>query len=104
MIKINVMYPYSDSTRFDHDYYLKKHFPLVEERLSPHGLRGWGIEKGLGGGAPGEKAPYHSIGYMLFDSVEEFQAGMAKVGQELVADVPNYTDVQPQFMVSEVVK
>lgn len=34
MVLISVMYPGGAGTRFDMDYYLKKHMPLVSERWS----------------------------------------------------------------------
>jgi uncharacterized protein (TIGR02118 family) len=33
MIKINVMYPYTEGARFDHAYYRDQHMPMVKARL-----------------------------------------------------------------------
>lgn len=38
----------------------------------------------------------------MFDSVEDFQAAFAKDGQEVMADIPNFTNTQPTIFVSEV--
>ena len=33
MIKVNVMYPYTEGARFDHAYYRDRHMPMVKARL-----------------------------------------------------------------------
>ena len=103
MFKISVMYPNGDGATFDVDYYKGKHFDLVKERLGPLGLAGTGIEKGLAGGAPGAEAPFICIGYLLFNSMEEFQSAMGAHGAELMADVTNFTNATPQIQISEIV-
>jgi uncharacterized protein (TIGR02118 family) len=42
------------------------------------------------------------MGHLLFDSVEAFQSALAAHGPTLLADIPNYTNTQPAFQVSEV--
>ena len=39
MVRISVLYPHESGKKFDHDYYAKKHMPLVHKRLSPLGGR-----------------------------------------------------------------
>ena len=36
-------------------------------------------------------------GNLYFNAVSDFQQGMAAHGLELQADIPNFTDIQPQF-------
>ena len=33
MIKVNVMYPYTEGARFDHAYYRDRHMPMVKDKL-----------------------------------------------------------------------
>jgi uncharacterized protein (TIGR02118 family) len=42
MIKVNVMYPYTEGARFDHAYYRDRHMPMVKSRLGSL-LRGLSI-------------------------------------------------------------
>ena len=102
MIKVNVMYPQKDGARFDHAYYRDKHMPMVAAKLGA-ALRGYTVDKGLGGGAPGAPPTYVAKCALLFDSVEAFQGGMGTHGREIMADIPNYTDIAPVIQVSEVV-
>ncbi|HWK49508.1 MAG TPA: EthD family reductase, partial [Steroidobacter sp.] len=53
MIKVSVMYPSRPGARFDHAYYKDKHMPLVQARMGA-ACRFYTVDKGLGGGAPGE--------------------------------------------------
>jgi len=102
MFKVSVMYPNKEGARFDHTYYRDKHMPLVKERLGD-GCKSYTVDKGLAGGAPGAPATYVGMCHIYCDSLEAFQAGMAKHGKEIMGDIANYTDIAPVIQVSEVV-
>ena len=38
MIKVTVMYPNEEGKKFDMDYYVNKHIPMVAGLLTPGGL------------------------------------------------------------------
>ena len=99
MIKVGVFYP--QSKKFDWDYYLGKHTPLVQKRLSP-ALKKVEIEKGIAGGAPGTAATYQAICTLHFDSVESFQSAFGPHAGEIMGDIGNYTDAQPVVQIAEV--
>ncbi len=101
MIKVSVFYPNNEGSKFDIDYYCNSHFPMLKEKLGD-ALKGVAVEHGLGGGEPGSKPTYIAMGHMLFDSVEEFQAAFAPNAQDIMSDIPNYTDIGPVMQVSEV--
>lgn len=102
MIKVSVMYPHQANARFDHAYYRDKHMPLVQQRMGPACLF-YTVEKGLAGGKPGEPPPYLAMCHIYCDSVQAFQAGFGPHAKEILADIPNYTDLAPVMQVSEVV-
>lgn len=102
MIKVSVMYPDAPGARFDHDYYRDKHMPLVKARMGGH-CRSYTVDKGLAGGAPGQPATYVAMCHLYCDSVESFQAGFGPHAQEIMADIPNYTNLAPVVQISEVV-
>jgi len=101
MIKVSVFYPNSAGCRFDMDYYVKKHMPMIRQKLGA-AVKGVAVEQGLSGGAPGAPATYVAIGHLLFESVEAFQAAFGPHSQAILADVPNYTNLQPIIQISEV--
>jgi uncharacterized protein (TIGR02118 family) len=41
--------------------------------------------------------------HIYCDSVEDFQAGFGPHAKELMADIPNYTDIAPIVQISDVV-
>ncbi len=102
MIKVSVMYTNKPGARFDHDYYRDKHMPLVKT-LMGDSCRFYTIDRGLAGGAPGEPAPFIGMCHIYCDSVEDFQAGAGPHLDEIMADIPNYTDLAPLMQISEVV-
>jgi uncharacterized protein (TIGR02118 family) len=103
MIKISILYPNKNGSRFDMDYYLNKHMPMSIELLSTHpGFKGVSVERGLGGGAPGMEAPYIAMCHFLFDSVESFLAAFNPNSSVLQGDMPNYTDIETIIQISEV--
>jgi hypothetical protein len=58
MIKVAVLYP--QSKKFDWDYYINKHTPLLHKLMGP-ALKKVEIDKGIAGGAPGTAATYPTI-------------------------------------------
>jgi uncharacterized protein (TIGR02118 family) len=103
MIRVTVLYPNEPGKRFDHDYYVQKHMPLVRERLGSFGLVRTEVDRGLAGGDPGSPAPYIALGHVYFNRLEDFQKGMGTHGREIMADVPKYTDIEPQIQINEII-
>jgi uncharacterized protein (TIGR02118 family) len=61
------------------------------------------VDKGLAGGAPGTPPTYIGMCHIFSDSVETFQKGFGPHTEEIMADIPKYTDVTPILQISEVV-
>ena len=101
MIKVSVLYPFKDGVGFDMNYYLNSHIPMVRTKLGA-ACRGASVEQGVAGGAPGTHPAYIAMGHLLFDSVESFQAAFAPHAAAIMADIPNYTALQPVIQISEV--
>jgi uncharacterized protein (TIGR02118 family) len=101
LIKVSVLYPNNEGSKFDMTYYCYTHIPLVRRLLGP-ALRGVSVEQGVGGQAPGSPAPYLAMGHLLFDSVEAFQAAFGPQAPTILSDIPNYTNTQPVVQISEV--
>jgi uncharacterized protein (TIGR02118 family) len=103
MIRVTVLYPNEPGKRFDHAYYAGKHLPLVMERLKGSGMLRYEVDKGLAGGGPGAPAPFIAACHLYFNAAADFQKGIGAHGGEIMADIPNYTDISPQIQISEVV-
>lgn len=101
MIRVNVLYPHQEGARFDWSYYLSSHIPMVGQKLGT-AVKTTSVEQGIGGGAPGTPAPYVAIASFTFDSVPAFQAAFGPHAQEIMADVPKYTSIEPVLQISEI--
>ncbi len=101
MICVSVFYPAAGESRFDLSYYLQKHCPMVVDKLRPFGLQRLDVDQGLSGFSPAIPPNYLVIARLYFDTLENFQAGMATVGEQVLADVPNYTDIPLEMQVSK---
>jgi uncharacterized protein (TIGR02118 family) len=101
VIIVSVLYPNGSGSRFDMDYYLRSHMPMVQQRLGAP-LRRMAVEQGLAGGAPGEQPPFLAAGHLYFDSLEAFQGAFAAHAGPILADIPNYTNTKPVIQISEV--
>jgi uncharacterized protein (TIGR02118 family) len=101
VIKVSVLYPNTPGCKFDMGYYLAKHMPMVQQKLGAACKR-MAVEEGIAGGAPGAPATYAAMGHLYFDSTDAFQAAFAPHAQAILADIPNYTNVQPTIQISDV--
>ena len=94
MIRLSVLYPKTEGASFDHDYYRDKHVPLA---CKTFGLASAEIDKGLDG-------PYVAAVHFKFDSMEAVGAAMGSAGMgDVMADIANYTTIQPVMQTSETV-
>jgi len=102
MIKISVMYPDMAGTRFDHEYYRDKHMPLVQ-RLLGESCSYYTIDRGRSGSEPGSTPTYVAMCHIFSRSIDIYAAGMQRSGEDIFADIPEYTDIDPVIQISDVV-
>jgi uncharacterized protein (TIGR02118 family) len=101
MFRVMVSYPNVAGAKFDLEYYLTRHMPMVQAKLTGHGLTGWSVDQGIAGGLPGTDAEFLIQAFLTFESVEAFERAMASEGAEILADIPNYTSIQPRIQVNK---
>ena len=101
MFKVSVMYPNEEGARFDFDYYRTRHMALVAQHLRPFGLVKTEVNRGLSGGG-GLPAPYVCVGHLYFDASDGYERGITQAGPVLRGDIPNFTNVTPIRLISEV--
>jgi uncharacterized protein (TIGR02118 family) len=95
MIRVTVAYPQQPGKRFDFDYYLKTHIPLVQ-RLLGSAIRRVEVFKGAGSDAANV-----CVAALFFDSKDAFEKAFNPVAKEVMGDVPNYTDIEPAVHIEE---
>lgn len=101
MIKVSVFYPNSENSRFDMDYYCKSHMPMVKDRLGD-ACKGLAVDQGLSGGEAGSRPAFAATGHLFFESVADFQAAFGPHAEEIMGDIPNYTDIKPMIEISKI--
>jgi uncharacterized protein (TIGR02118 family) len=102
MFRVSIIYPNSSGNKFDWQYYLEKHIVTVRKTLEGQGMVKSEVDRGIGSAQPGVPAPFIAIAHMYFDTVEAMQNCMSK-GAGMMADVPNFTNIQPQIQISQIV-
>lgn len=102
MVKVQVMYPYSEGARFDHVYYRDRHMPMVKAMLGS-ACAYYTLDKGVSGRAPGSPPTYVAMCAFICDSAEAYEAAIREHRAQIFADFANYTDIAPVVQVSEVI-
>ena len=100
MITVTVMYPKTDHSRFDLDYYVQTHAALVREKFGSFGLKDVRLMKGAAL-LDGSKPQFEVIANLTFASMQDLQGALQAHGQEIIADIAKFTDIQPVIQVNE---
>lgn len=102
MIMVSVIYSADSSVRFDLDYYLQKHIPLVKERWAPYGMTDVKVVRGTAK-ADGSAPDFRLMTLMTFTSLDAFKAAGAAHGREVSGDVANFTDKRGIMQINEII-
>jgi uncharacterized protein (TIGR02118 family) len=95
--RVAVIYPNKEGSRFDFDYYMKKHIPWVASIVGKH----IEVRRGISTAA-GSAVQFVCVATIPIDSIPEFQAMFAQHGSKILADIPNYTNIEPVVQFDEV--
>ena len=101
MIKVTVLYPNEEGKKFDHAYWATTHLNLVQSLLGPAGLVNGEMEKGVSGTDPNSPAPFIAVAHLYFDTTDAVHEAFKIHGRAIMGDIANYTDIKPQFQISE---
>lgn len=94
MIRVSVMYPKTEGSTFDLDYYKTTHMAIVKDVMP--GLLRTEVDQAIDG-------PYMAVGHLYFESSEAMGAAMGSpdVGKAM-EDIPNFTNATPVMQVAQV--
>jgi uncharacterized protein (TIGR02118 family) len=93
MLSVVILYPKSDDTHFDMEYYTSKHMPLFADVLGD-ACQGWGVME--------PTAEYHAVAWAMVESMDAFGAAMGGRGGEVMSDVANYTNTQAKLIMGAI--
>ena len=97
---LQVLYPVSDSTNFDYEYYFNTHLKIVADSIGKH-IKSTLITKGIAGG-PDTPAGYYAIATMVFENKAAMDAALSH-SEAALNDIPNFTNSKPVMLIGEVV-
>lgn len=98
-MSLQVIYPATAGSKFDHDYYGETHLPLVSQHLGAH-ITNMFVTRGIAAG-PNMPPGYHTIATFIFEDQAEMNLALERA-QPVLDDIPNFTDVQPDMLTGEV--
>lgn len=99
-VSMQVIYPITEETSFNYDYYFSTHMDVVAEYFGPH-LERTLVTKGVADG-PNTPPSIYAIATLVFADQAAMDAALAK-GAPVIGDIPNFTNTKPQMLVGEVV-
>ncbi|KAI2609926.1 uncharacterized protein GGS25DRAFT_239325 [Hypoxylon fragiforme] len=91
---ISVVYP--SAAKFDMDYYLRVHMPLVQKNWASFGLVDWKVAH-----YTADDAGFVSVqAWLQFEDVAQWAVAASSVpGKEVFDDVKRFTDATPKVLV-----
>ena len=93
---VTVLYP--KGVKFNMDYYMSTHMPLVQKNWQSYGLQSWKVLEF------GDDAPYKVQATLEWGSMDDFKkASSGPETKDVLGDVPNFADKEPILMPGEVV-
>lgn len=95
MHSVVILYPKTDDSHFDMEYYTSKHMPMFAEALGEV-CQGWGVIEPMGN-------DYHAIAWAMLSDMGQFGEAMKERGGPVLTDIPNYTNTKPQMVMGAVV-
>lgn len=100
MVKVSILYPSKPGARFDVDYYLNTHMPLVLGLLGS-AVKAVSVEIGILGGTSGQLPPFTAICGFTCETIQAFTDAFLANADVLQSDIPNFTDIAPVIQVSD---
>ncbi|KAG8160070.1 hypothetical protein KVR01_010707 [Diaporthe batatas] len=99
---LTVMYPNEADAKYDIEYYKTQHMPLMERLLGKYGVKSWTVTTYLPS-ADGSAAPYVFSSTVTWTSAQAIKEAFAdESAPQILADVANFSNKQPVFLVGEI--
>lgn len=101
MFRLTVIYATTENGYFDFDYYLKIHLPMVTPLIGESVIR-TEVTRGVIG-IDESAAPYTAICLIYLKDLDGIQAAFQHHGNQIMEDVPKFTNIKPVLNLEEIV-
>lgn len=101
MIRVTLVYRYSEGAHFDFEYCTQRHVVMSRSLLSDCGLLSIEVER-CTRTLDGEKPNVACITHLDLERESDLSRALETHGAALMADFPHYTNIQPEIYVCEV--
>ncbi len=103
MIKVTAVYRWREGAIFNHDYYHSEHMRIARAALQPLGLIRLESDRVLYPGEP-RSGQIVALTNAFFSDLKQAQTAARATMAELSADIPNYTNIQPDSYFAQVLE
>lgn len=105
-VNSSVFYPVGSDAKFDMDYYIKTHMPLVKKNWEPFGLVGYEVVQyshGLDGLNLHSTKHHLSVqAFLTWHDLDGLQKALKEKGPTVFGDVPNFSNKGATFICGDV--
>ena len=84
MIRVTILFPNDEGSKFDHEYYMNNHVPMAKGLLEPLGLVAFNVDKGISDTDPNAPPRFHVIAGMVFNTVEDVHNAFISAAREII--------------------
>jgi uncharacterized protein (TIGR02118 family) len=92
---LTILYPNSDSVRWDVDYYKRAHMPLIMKLYGEKAIKRFELRRGEAGMAPDSKPDFIGTVNIYINDQAAFDAAGKQHTKTLADDVPHFSSVMP---------
>lgn len=95
---ITVLFPNEPDAKYDIEYYVSHHMPLIERRWKRYGVQSWSVTT-FNPSANGAISLYAFGSVIAWESKEGFQKAFERPEvAEIMSDVPNFSNKRAVFL------
>lgn len=101
MYRVVIMYPKTETSNYNMEYYLNHHLPLIRGLFKK--IINIEVDQGIRNAFPDQPMPYYTISYFYFETIEDFQEGIMAGANDIMEDLAKFSNVQPIIQINEIV-
>ncbi|RYN46677.1 hypothetical protein AA0118_g12488 [Alternaria tenuissima] len=102
-ITVTVLFPNTPDAKYDIDYYVNKHMPLIQTLWGRYGVKSWSATK-FSNEVDGSPSLYAFGSVVVWEDHEEMKnAFSGPEAKEVMGDIVNFSNKEAVFLIGEVV-